>query len=74
MTRLLKETDIKEGFTEHDLGGKVVSNLAAIERATDLLGHASKQIAELPSTAPGCPLEIHDRLDQRVARMGTASS
>ena|SRR5271163_2484313 len=37
MTRLLKDTDIKERFTEHDLRGKVGSDEVSIERATDLL-------------------------------------
>ena len=46
MTRLLKETDIEERFTEHDLRGKVGSDLATIERASDLLGHASKEITK----------------------------
>ena len=34
MTRLLKDTDVEERFTEHDLRGKVGSDLASIERAT----------------------------------------
>ena len=46
MTRLLKDTDVRERFTEHDLRGKVGSDLASIERATDLLGHASKEITK----------------------------
>jgi integrase len=46
MTRLLKDTDVKERFTEHDLRGKVGSDEASIERATDLLGHASKEITK----------------------------
>jgi integrase len=46
MTRLLKETEIKERFTEHDLRGKVGSDEVSIERATDLLGHASKEITK----------------------------
>jgi integrase len=46
MTRLLKDTDVKERFTEHDLRGKVGSDVASIERATDLLGHASKEITK----------------------------
>ena len=33
MTRLLKDTDIKERFTEHHLRGKVCSDEASIERA-----------------------------------------
>jgi integrase len=46
MTRLLKDTDVKERFTEHDLRAKVGSDLTSIERATDLLGHASKEITK----------------------------
>ena len=46
MTRLLEETDIEERFTEHDLRGKVGSDLASIERAADLLGHTSKEITK----------------------------
>ena len=44
MTRLLKETDVNERFTEHDLCGKVGSDEISVERASDLLGHASKAI------------------------------
>lgn len=46
MRRLLKDTKITERFTEHDLRGKVGSDLASIERATDLLGHASREITK----------------------------
>jgi integrase len=46
MTRLLKDTDVKERFTEHDLRGKVGSDVASVERAADLLGHASKEITK----------------------------
>ena len=46
MTRLLEETDVKERFTEHDLRGKVGSDEGSIERASDLLGHASKEITK----------------------------
>ena len=46
MTRLLKDTDIKERLTEHDLRGKVGNDEAGIDRATDLLGHASKEITK----------------------------
>jgi len=46
MTRLLKETDVKERFTEHDLRGKVGSDEVSVERASDLLGHASKEITK----------------------------
>ena len=37
---------------EHDLRGKVGSDVASIERATDLLGHASKEITKRPEVAP----------------------
>jgi hypothetical protein len=46
MRRLLKDTKITERFTEHDLRGKVGSDLASIERATELLGHASREITK----------------------------
>lgn len=46
MTRLLKETDVKERFTENDLRGKVGSDEVSVERATDLLRHASKEITK----------------------------
>src|ERR1700683_2564516 len=44
MIRLLKETDVKERFTEYDLRGKGGSDEVSIERASDLLGHAGKAI------------------------------
>ena len=46
MTRLLKKTGVKERFTEHDLRGKVGSDEISVERASDLLGHASKEITK----------------------------
>jgi integrase len=46
MTRLLKDTDVKERFTEHDLRGKVGSDEISVERASDLLGHASREITK----------------------------
>ena len=46
MTRLLKDTEIKERFTEHDLRGKVGSDVVSVERASDLLGRASKEITK----------------------------
>jgi integrase len=46
MARLLKDTDVKERFTEHDLRGKVGSDEVSVERASDLLGHASKEITK----------------------------
>ena len=44
MTRLLKDTDVKERFTEHDLRGKVGSDVASIERATDLLDPQAEKL------------------------------
>jgi hypothetical protein len=35
MTRLLRDTDVSERYTEHDLRGKVGSDEAGVERATD---------------------------------------
>jgi integrase len=46
MTRLLKETAVKERFTEHDLRGKVGSDEISVERASDLLGHANHEITK----------------------------
>jgi hypothetical protein len=46
VTRLLRETDIEERFTELDVRGKVGSDLASLERAAELLGHASKEITK----------------------------
>lgn len=41
MGRLLAETEIKERFTEHDLRAKVGSDAESLERARQLLSHAS---------------------------------
>lgn len=41
MARLLAETEIKERFTEHDLRAKVGSDAESLERARELLAHAS---------------------------------
>jgi hypothetical protein len=46
MRRMLKDTKTTERFTEHHLRGKVGSDLASIERATDPLGHASRKITK----------------------------
>jgi integrase len=46
MTRLLKETKIKERFTEHDLRAKCASDAESLERARQLLGHADSKITE----------------------------
>ena len=45
-TRLLDDTDVKERFTEHPLRGKVGSDEMSVERASDLLGHASREITK----------------------------
>lgn len=41
MARLLDETEIKQRFTEHDLRAKVGSDAESLERARQLLSHAS---------------------------------
>jgi integrase len=46
MARLLKETKIKERFTEHDLRAKCASDAESLERARQLLGHADSKITE----------------------------
>ncbi len=46
MARLLKETKIKERFTEHDLRAKCASDAETLERAKQLLGHADSKITE----------------------------
>jgi integrase len=46
MTRLLKETKIKERFTEHDLRAKCASDAESLGRAQQLLGHADSKITE----------------------------
>jgi hypothetical protein len=49
MRRLLKDTKITERFTEHDLRGKVGSDLASIEQATELMA----QFAVSPNEVNG---------------------
>jgi integrase len=41
MTRLLKETNVNERFTEHDLRAKTASDLESVERAQALLTHSN---------------------------------
>lgn len=41
MDRVLQETDVKERFTEHDLRAKSGSDAESLERARQLLAHAS---------------------------------
>ena len=45
MNKALKETKLKERFTEHDLRAKVASDINT-EHARQLLGHASTEITE----------------------------
>jgi integrase len=44
--RLLKETNIKDRFTEHDLRAKCASDAETLGRAQQLLGHADSKITE----------------------------
>jgi integrase len=46
MTRVLKETAVKERFTEHDLRAKVASDADSLERARQLLTHADSKITQ----------------------------
>lgn len=46
MARLLKDTKIKERFTEHDLRAKCASDAESLGRAQQLLGHADSKITE----------------------------
>jgi integrase len=44
--RVLKETKVKERFTEHDLRAKVGSDAASLERARALLQHADSRTTQ----------------------------
>ncbi|MFD1121874.1 tyrosine-type recombinase/integrase [Methylophilus flavus] len=46
MARLLKETDLKEPFTEHDLRAKVGSDAKSLEHAMMLLSHADPRTTQ----------------------------
>lgn len=46
MDRVLKETEVKERFTEHDLRAKAASDAASLEHARALLSHADSRITE----------------------------
>lgn len=46
MARLLKETDLKEPFTEHDLRAKVASDAKSLEHAMQLLSHADPRTTQ----------------------------
>lgn len=43
MTRVIKETEVKEHFTEHDLRAKVGSDAETLEHARALLAHADSK-------------------------------
>lgn len=46
MGRLLKESKVKERFTEHDLRAKVGSDAESLERARQLLAHSDSRMTE----------------------------
>lgn len=46
IARVLKETEIKERFTEHDLRAKVGSDAPSLERAREILAHADSRMTE----------------------------
>jgi len=46
MTRVLKETNVKEPFTEHDMRAKCASDAETLEHAQALLAHADSKITE----------------------------
>ena len=46
MARVMKETELKEPFTEHDLRAKVASDAESLERARALLAHADSRITQ----------------------------
>ena len=46
MARLLKETEITERFTEHDLRAKVASDAESLERAKQLMTHSDAKMTE----------------------------
>ncbi|HEX2542014.1 MAG TPA: hypothetical protein VHM00_13135 [Caldimonas sp.] len=43
MKRVVKETNVKEPFTEHDLRAKVASDAGTLEHARSLLAHADSR-------------------------------
>jgi integrase len=47
MTRVLKETKVKERFAERDLRAKVGSDAERIERAQRILGHADQRVTQM---------------------------
>jgi integrase len=46
MERVLKETKVKERFTEHDLRAKCASDAESLEHARALLAHADSQLTQ----------------------------
>ena len=46
MDRVLKETNVKVRFTEHDLRAKVGSDAESLEKATALLQHANARTTQ----------------------------
>jgi len=46
MARVLKETEVKERFTEHDLWAKVASDAESLERAKQLMTHSDAKMTE----------------------------
>ena len=46
MERVLKETKIKESFTEHDMRAKCASDAETLEHARMLLAHADSKITD----------------------------
>lgn len=46
MAKLLKETKIKERFTEHDLRAKVASDADSLERAQQLMAHSESGVTQ----------------------------
>jgi integrase len=46
MARVLKETDLKEPFTEHDMRAKCASDAETLEHAQALLAHADSKLTQ----------------------------
>jgi hypothetical protein len=55
MAKVLKQTQVGERFTEHDLRAKCASDAPSLERAQQLLAHADKALtASLPAQTQAC--------------------
>ena len=61
MARVLKETAVKERFTEHDLRAKVGSDAESLERARQLLAHSDSRMTE----------RVYRRKPERIKPAGT---